>query len=190
MRHWTAWKSPNQVTLTALLWGFIRTIFTVKIPITLPSAGDTLAVVAHEVRLRTRLLHYKSVLCMVQVEITYPRALYSQWGQNCLLTCFIPHPTANIQEKLKKSFFFSPRGERWSFERLKGCWSQGKTKVSHYLTPLGYLIILACFIMLRLSNRFLLFRLFFKLIQVLRKFSSQTFHPLTGSQCNCPGAIS
>lgn len=60
-------------------------------------------------------------ICMVQVEITYPRALYFQWGQNCILTCSIPHPTANIQEKLRKIFFFlSPRRERWSFERPKG----------------------------------------------------------------------
>lgn len=62
MRHGTAWKSssPKQVTLTALLWAFIRTIFAVGIPITLPSVGNTLTIVAHKVRLGARLLHYES----------------------------------------------------------------------------------------------------------------------------------
>lgn len=33
----------------ALFWAFIRTIFAIRIPITLPSIGNTLAIFAHEV---------------------------------------------------------------------------------------------------------------------------------------------
>ena len=62
MRHGTAWESSSlkRVTLTALFWAFIRTIFTVGIPVTLPSIRNTLAIVAYEVRLGACLLHYRS----------------------------------------------------------------------------------------------------------------------------------
>lgn len=64
------WKlSLKQVLLTALFRAFIRAILTVWVTITLPPAGNTLAIVAHKVRLGTCLLFYEKFF-RVKVEIT------------------------------------------------------------------------------------------------------------------------
>lgn len=60
----------------ALLWAFIGTILTVRIPITLPSVGNTLAIVAHKVRLSTRLLYtvfFITPISTVFISITFPQ---------------------------------------------------------------------------------------------------------------------
>lgn len=60
----------------ALLWAFIRTIFTVGIPVTLPSVGNTLAIVTHKVRLSTCLLYtvfFITAINTVFISITLPQ---------------------------------------------------------------------------------------------------------------------
>lgn len=60
----------------ALFWAFIRTIFTVRVPIALPSVRNTLAVFAHEVRLSTCLLHtvlFITAINTVFISITFPQ---------------------------------------------------------------------------------------------------------------------
>lgn len=63
--HWDTLSGPGATadficaarSHMALFRAFIRTIFTIRVPITLPSVRNTLAVFAHEVRLSTRLLY-------------------------------------------------------------------------------------------------------------------------------------
>lgn len=60
----------------ALFWAFIRTIFTVGIPVTLPSIRNTLAIVAYEVRLGACLLHTVLLITAISavfVPITLPQ---------------------------------------------------------------------------------------------------------------------
>jgi len=60
----------------ALFRVFIRAVFTVGIPVTLPPAGDTLAIVAHKVRLGTRLLYtvpFVTAVSAVFVPVTFPQ---------------------------------------------------------------------------------------------------------------------
>lgn len=60
----------------ALFWAFIRAIFTVRIPVTLPSVGNTLAIAADKVRLGTRLLHtvlFVTAISTVFIPIAFPQ---------------------------------------------------------------------------------------------------------------------
>lgn len=60
----------------ALLWALIGTVLTVRVPVALPSVGDTLAIGAHKVRLSTRLLHtvlFITAVSTVFVPITFPQ---------------------------------------------------------------------------------------------------------------------
>lgn len=106
MRHRTAWKSssPKQVTLTALFWAFIRTIFTVRIPITLPSAGNTLAIVAHKVRRSTRLLHYKSLFAGLKLKLLTQESYIPTEGKTVFRYVLLPKRQLPISRRtLEKS---------------------------------------------------------------------------------------
>lgn len=65
-------SKASQGTLTALFWAFIRTIFTVRVPIALPSVRNTLTIFAHEVRLGTCLLYYKSLFSELELKSIAP----------------------------------------------------------------------------------------------------------------------
>lgn len=60
----------------ALFRAFIRTVFAIRIPVTLPSVRNTLAVFAHEVRLSTRLLYTVLLVAAIRtvfISITFPQ---------------------------------------------------------------------------------------------------------------------
>lgn len=65
-------SKASQGTLTALFRALIRTIFTIRVPIALPSVRNTLAIFAHEVRLSTRLLHYRSLFSELELKSITP----------------------------------------------------------------------------------------------------------------------
>lgn len=65
-------SKASQGTLTALFGAFIRTVFTIRVPITLPSVRNTLAIFAHEVRLSTCLLYYKSLFSELELKSMIP----------------------------------------------------------------------------------------------------------------------
>lgn len=62
----------------ALFWAFIRTIFTVRIPVTLPSIRNTLAIVAYKVRLSACLLH--TVLLVTAIRAVFIPIAFPQQG--------------------------------------------------------------------------------------------------------------
>lgn len=171
MRHRTAWKSssPKQTALTALFWAFIRAIFTVRIPVTLPSVGNTLAIAADKVRLGTRLLHYKSWWVGISewgwVGIrewrhspqsrTVPLSTGEGGGGKLHFDRFysknkeaksISTQLPTCRRTLENSFFFffSLRGGRWSFWETWVALKSRYEKAAHYLTTQGSLQWTSC----------------------------------------------
>ena len=123
MRHGTAWESssPKRVTLTALFWAFIRTIFTVRIPVTLPSIRNTLAIVAYKVRLSACLLHYRSGFAELKLKSLTQEPYIPIRGTTAFEILYSKNKDKSISSQLpissrtlEKSFFptLSPRGGR------------------------------------------------------------------------------
>lgn len=82
--HWDTLSGPGATadfiyaacSHMALFRALIRTVFTIRVPIALPSVRNTLAVFAHEVRLSTRLLYavfFIAAINTVFIAVAFPQ---------------------------------------------------------------------------------------------------------------------